>query len=330
MKILVTGGAGYIGSQMARMLTEKGYEAVIFDDLSGGHERAISNISSINLTRGNILDKNDLEKVFSQNQFEAVMHFAGVISMKESTENPYKYFQINTFGALGLLDQLVKFGVKKLIFSSSAGVYGSPLKIPIEEGDQKNPTNPYGQSKLMVEEILNFYDKTYGVRSISLRYFNAAGATLDGQFGEDHQDETHLIPLAVQAALKKKEFTIYGKDYQTKDGTCVRDYVHVVDLCEAHLLALDALVNGHKTDVFNVGPGIGFSNNEAVAMVKKVSAVDFPVKYGERRPGDANELVADPAKIKNELKWQPKYSDLETIVKTAWQWHKLHPKGYKG
>lgn len=328
MKILVTGGAGYIGSQMARMLAEKGHETVIFDDLSGGHEKAINNISSISLIRGNILDKNDLEKIFSQNQFEAVMHFAGVISMKESTENPYKYFQINTFGALNLLEQLVKFGVKKIIFSSSAGVYGNPVRLPIKEEDQKNPTNPYGQSKLMVEEILSWYDKVHGLKSISLRYFNAAGATLDGQFGEDHQDESHLLPLAFRAALLGREFTIHGNDYQTKDGTCVRDYVQIVDLCEAHLLALDALASEHKTDAFNVGSGIGFSNNEVVGMVKKVSGVDFPVKYGARRQGDANELVADPLKIKRELGWQPKYSDLETIVKTAWLWHKLHPKGY--
>lgn len=325
MKILVTGGAGYIGSQMVRQLREKNHEVIVFDDLTSGHKMAVGETP---IVTGDLLDKKALEALFSEYQFEAVMHFAGVISMKESTENPYKYFQINTYGALNLLETIVKHHVLKLIFSSSAGVYGNPLKIPIAEEDQKNPTNPYGQSKLMVEEILTWYDKIYNLRSISLRYFNASGASLDGQFGENHQDETHLIPLAAQAALENREFTIFGKDYQTKDGTCIRDYVQVVDLCEAHLLALDALTSGHKTDAFNVGPGIGYSNNEVVAMVKKISGVDFPVKYGARRPGDANELVADPAKIKNELNWQPKYSDLEIIVKTAWDWHKNHPKGY--
>lgn len=321
MKILVTGGAGYIGSQMARQLKEKNHEVIVFDDLSSGHKKAIGETP---IVVGDLLDKKALEVLFSEHQFEAVMHFAGVISMKESTENPYKYFQINTFGALNLLETMVKYRVLKLIFSSSAGVYGNPIRIPIAEDDSRNPTNPYGQSKLMVEEILAWYDKIYHLRSISLRYFNAAGASLDGQFGEDHQDETHLIPLACQAALVKNEFIIFGNDYQTKDGTCVRDYVQVIDLCEAHLLALDALASGHKTDAFNVGPGIGYSNIEVVEMVKKVSGINFPVKFGPRRPGDANELVADAAKIKNEFDWQPKYSDLETIVKTAWQWHSTH------
>ena len=321
----MTGGAGYIGSQMVRQLKEKNHEVIIFDDLTSGHKEAVGQTPMVT---GDLLDQTLLENLFSEHQFEAVMHFAGVISMKESTENPYKYFQINTFGALNLLETMVKHHVLKLIFSSSAGVYGNPISLPIKEDDAQKPTNPYGESKLMVEKILAWYDKVYNLRSISLRYFNASGANLDGQFGEDHQDETHLIPLACQAALQSKEFMIYGNDYQTKDGTCVRDYVHVIDLCEAHLLALDALISGHKTDAFNVGPGIGFSNIEVVEMVKKVSGINFPVKFGPRRPGDANELVADPSKIKNELNWQPKYSDLETIVKTAWQWHLTHPKGY--
>ena len=227
MKILVTGGAGYIGSQMVRQLREKNHEVIIFDDLSSGHRMAAGETP---IVTGDLLDKNALEALFNEYQFEAVMHFAGVISMKESMENPYKYFQINTFGALNLLETMVKHKVLKLIFSSSAGVYGNPISLPIKEEDLKNPTNPYGQSKLMVEEILAWYDKIYNLRSISLRYFNAAGASLDGQFGEDHQDETHIIPLACQVALKNQEFIIFGKDYQTKDGTCVRDYVHVEDI----------------------------------------------------------------------------------------------------
>lgn len=327
MKILVTGGAGYIGSQMLRQLLEKNYETVVLDNLEGGHKEALP--KGTILVVGDIHDQKVLSSLFSQHKFEAVMHFAGVISMKESTENPYKYFYTNTFGALNLLEIMVKAKVKRLIFSSSAGIYGNPVHLPIKEDDPKAPTNPYGESKLMVEKILSWYDKIYNLRSISLRYFNAAGASLDGQFGEAHKDETHIIPLAAAAALSKSEFTIFGQDYQTKDGTCIRDYVHVIDLCDAHLLALNALMNNHPTASFNVGPGIGFSNIEVVEMLKKVSGINFAVKFGLRRPGDANELVADATKIKNELGWKPKFSDLQTIVETAWKWHQSHPKGYQ-
>lgn len=327
MKILVTGGAGYIGSQMARQLLEKDYEVVILDSLEGGHEVSVP--KEAKLVIGDIHDQNLLTSLFSSHKFEAVMHFAGVISMAESMENPGKYFQINTFGALNLLEAMVKFKVLKLIFSSTAGVYGNPVNLPIKEDDPKNPTNPYGESKLMVEKILSWYDKIYNLRSISLRYFNAAGASLDGQFGENHKDETHLIPLGIKAAQEGREFTIYGDDYKTKDGTCIRDYVHMIDLCEAHLLALETLYSGHKTDFFNVGSGIGFSNKEVVEMIKKMRNTNLSVKIGERRPGDADQLIADPSKIKKEFGWQPKYSDLETIIKTACLWHKTHPTGYQ-
>lgn len=326
MKILITGGAGYIGSQMTRQLIERGDEVVVFDNLEEGHKKAIP--QGAVLVVGDIHDQKALDSLFNQHKFEAVMHFAGVISMAESMENPYKYFYINTFGPLNLFETMVKFNVKKLIFSSTAGVYGDPLHTPIKEEDFRNPTNPYGESKLMVEQMLSWYDKIFGLRSISLRYFNAAGTSIDGRFGEDHKDETHIIPLAMKAVLTKTPFTLYGTDYQTKDGSCIRDYVHVVDLCDAHLLVLDALFKDHKTDVFNVGPGIGFSNKEVIETVKKVSGINFKIEVGERRPGDADELIADPSKIKKELGWQPKYSDLETIVKTAWAWHKNHPKGY--
>lgn len=326
MRILVTGGAGYIGSQMVRQLLDKGHQVVVFDNLEEGHKASLP--KDITLVVGDIHDQKALDGLFNREKFDAVMHFAGVISMAESMENPYKYFYINTVGALSLFEMMVKNKILKLIFSSTAGVYGNPLHSPISEDDPKNPTNPYGQSKLMVERMLSWYDAVFNLRSISLRYFNAAGATLDGQFGENHREETHIIPLAVKAALIHSEFTIYGTDYKTKDGTCVRDYVHIVDLCDAHLLAFDALEKGHKTDAFNVGPGVGFSNQEVVDMVKKVTDVDFPVKRGARRAGDADELVADASKLKSELGWQPRYSDLETIIKTAWLWHKTHPKGY--
>lgn len=327
MKILVTGGAGYIGSQMVRQLFEKNHKVVVLDNLKEGHRKALP--STIPLITGDVNDQNCLSKLFSENRFDAVMHFAGVISMKESTENPYKYFFTNTFGALNLFEAMVKAGILKLIFSSTAGVYGNPDSLPIKEESPKIPTNPYGEAKLMVEKILAWYDKIYNLRSISLRYFNAAGATLDGQYGEDHKEETHIIPLAVKAALENKEFTIYGNDYKTKDGTCIRDYVHIIDLCEAHLLALDSLMENLSSNIYNVGPEMGFSNIEVVDMIKKVSGVDFPVKFGDRRPGDADELIADAAKIKKELGWEPKYSDLRTIVETAWKWHKSHPNGYE-
>lgn len=326
MKILVTGGAGYIGSQMTRQLIERGDEVVVFDNLEEGHKAAV--LSETTLVAGDIHDQKALASIFNQYKFDVVMHFAGVISMAESMENPYKYFYTNTFGALSLIEIMVKFNVKKLIFSSTAGVYGDPLHSPIKEDDPKNPTNPYGESKLMVERMLSWYDKIYNLRSISLRYFNAAGASLDGQFGEDHKEETHILPLAIKAALTKRPFTLYSTDYQTKDGSCIRDYVHVVDLCRAHLLALDALLKDHKTDAFNIGPGIGFSNKEVIETIKKVTGIDFKVEIGERRAGDADELIADVSKIKKELGWQPKYSDLATIVKTAWAWHKTHPQGY--
>lgn len=326
MTILVTGGAGYIGSQMVHQLLEKKYEVFVLDSLENGHRQALS--KEVSLIVGDIHNKKVLDELFSKEKFDAVMHFAGVISMAESMENPYKYFYTNTTGALDLFETMVKHNVLKLIFSSTAGVYGNPVHTPIKEDDPKNPTNPYGESKRMVEQILSWYDTIYNFRSISLRYFNAAGATADGQFGEDHTEETHIIPIAMKSALSNSAFTIYGEDYNTKDGTCVRDYVHVVDLCGAHLLTLDALVSGHKTAAFNVGPGMGYSNKEVVAMVKKVTGVDFSVVSGKRRPGDVDELIADASRIKKELGWRPKYNNLEVIVKTAWQWHKNHPNGY--
>ena len=327
MKILVTGGAGYIGSQMVRELLAKKYEVVVFDNLEEGHKEAVPDGAT--LVVGDINDKASLDTLFSSHPFDAVMHFAGFISMAQSMKIPYKYFRTNTFGALHLFETMVKHNVLKLIFSSSAGVYGDPLKVPIAEDDAKAPTNPYGQSKLMVEDILGWYSKIYNLASISLRYFNAGGATLDGAYGEDHRDETHIIPLAMKAALQKSPFTLYGTDYKTKDGTCVRDYVHILDLCDGHLLALDGLSNGHPTDSMNVGPGIGHSNGEVIDMVKKVTNIDLQIVEKARRPGDADELVADATKIKKELGWQPKYSDLETIVKTAWKWHKNNPNGYQ-
>ena len=328
MKILVTGGAGYIGSIMTRQLLDKSFDVVVLDNLSGGYKQAID--KRANFETVDLADEKAIAEVFKKHKFDAVIHFAGVISMGESMENPAKYFSINTFNALNLFKAMIKHKVLKLIFSSTAGVYGNPVRLPISEDDPKNPTNPYGESKLMVERILSWYDKIFNLRSISLRYFNAAGASLDGELGEDHQPETHIIPLAIKTALEqKKAFKLFGDDYKTNDGTCVRDYIHVEDLCNAHLLALKALFKDSKTKNYNVGTGKGCSNREVVEMVKKISKVDFPVEICSRRPGDAAELVADATKIKKELGWRPQHSDLETIVKTAWEWHKNNPRGYR-
>lgn len=340
MKILVTGGAGYIGSIMTRQLLDRGYEVVVLDDLSGGHRQAVDKRADFELI--DLSDQKAIKSVFKRYKFDAVFHFAGVISMAESMENPAKYFRINVFNALNLFEVMTHHRVLKLIFSSSAGVYGDPVRLapakkrakrvclPIPEDDPKNPTNPYGESKLTVERVLGWYDKIFNLRSTSLRYFNAAGAALNGKLGEDHQPETHIIPLAIKTALgERKSFKLFGDNYETFDGTCIRDYVHVEDLCFAHLLALNALLKGSKTKVYNVGPGKGCSNKEVIAMIKKISGIDFPVEIYSRRPGDATELVADPTRIKNELGWRPQFSDLGTIVKTAWEWHRNNPKGYK-
>lgn len=326
MKILVTGGAGYIGSHMVKALLEKNHKVVVLDDLSNGHKRSLP--GSVPLYTGDIRDESFINDILSKNTFNAAIHFAGVISMGESVQNPSKYFTINTLGAQTLFDKLVKYNIKKVIFSSTAGVYGNPVHVPIPEDDPKNPTNPYGESKLTVEKILNWYEGAYGLKSVCLRYFNAAGASLDGSLGEAHQDETHIIPIAISKALKNEPFKINGNDYNTKDGTCVRDYIHVIDLCEAHLLALEYLDKNNKSNIFNVGTGIGYSNKEIVEMIKKVTGLNLVVEYGQRRPGDADTLIADSKKIQKELRWIPKYSDLETVIKTAFNWHKNNPNGF--
>lgn len=320
MKILVTGGAGYIGSLMVRQLLEVGYEVVVVDNLSTGRREAVDKRAE--LVIADLSHRKAIYKLFSDYKFDAVMHFAAVISMGESMENPAKYFYGNVFNSLNLLEEMVKHKVSKLIFSSTAGVYGNPIKIPISENHPKKPTNPYGESKLMVERILRWYDKIYELKSINLRYFNAAGASFDQSLEEHHRPETHLIPLALKSVLDENHpFELYGDDYSTKDGTCIRDYIHVEDLCSAHLLALKALFDSHKTDYYNVGTGRGYSNREVIKMVEKVTGKKLKVKVGKRRQGDAVELVADSRKIKEEFGWQPKHSDLETIVGSAWKYY---------
>lgn len=324
MKILVTGGAGYIGSFMVKRLLEIKDEVVVIDSLERGHREAID--SRVKFYQGNLLDRNFVSKVFAENKFDAVIHFAGFISMEESVGNPYMYFQNNVFSSLNLMEEMVKTKKNNFIFSSTAGVYGNPVKVPIPEDHLTNPTNPYGESKLMVEKMLSWYNKTYGLSFVILRYFNAAGASLDSSMGENHEPETHIIPLAMKAALENSEFTLYGNDYNTQDGTCVRDYIHVIDLVESHLLALEKLHKDPGGYFYNVGTGLGHSNKEVLEMVKKISGTDFKVKISSKRPGDAEILTADPSKIRSELSFEPKYSDLETIVKTAWKWHVRNSK----
>ena len=322
MKLLVTGGAGYIGSVMTRLLLDNNHEVTVFDNLENGHQEAVD--PRARLVQGNIAQQDKLEQLFSEQKFEGVFHFAGVISMAESMKDPEKYFRINTFYTLNILEIMRKSGTKYIIFSSTAGVFGNPTVVPIPEDHAKNPTNPYGESKLMVEKILSWYDTIFNIKSICLRYFNAAGATIDGKLGEQHQDESHIIPLAIRALKENKPFTIFGSDYDTPDGTCVRDYVHVEDLANAHLLALNALAAGAASTIYNVGTGKGYSNREVAQKISEVSGQELQVTTGDKRPGDAGTLVADSTRIQNELGWKPEHSDLTTIVKTAWDFHNNH------
>ncbi len=320
MKILITGGAGYIGSFMVKRLLERGDEITVIDSLERGHQEVVDEKAKLYI--GNLLDKDFVSKVFSENKFDGVIHFAGFISMGESMENPYLYFQNNVFSSLNLIEEMTKANVNNLIFSSTAGVYGDPAKLPIPEENPTNPTNPYGESKLMVEKIMTWYAKTKKLSGIALRYFNAAGAALDGSMGEQHNPESHIIPKLIKSLIEDKPFNLFGTDYQTKDGTCVRDYIHVLDLVEAHVLALEKLVKEPGNYIYNIGTGRGYSNKEVIEMVEKVSGQKVNVQDSPRRPGDADELIADSTKIRSELGFSPKYSDLETIIKTAWQWHK--------
>lgn len=319
MNILVTGGAGYIGSITVQELIKKGHKVIVYDNLNKGYRESVKNVE---LIIGDIHDSKKLEKVFEKKNIDAVIHFVSFIEMGESYKKPYKYFYNNYVGSLQLFKAMIKCGIKKIVFSSSAGVYGIPKRLPIKEEDSKKPENPYGETKVMVENTLKWFYKAYGLRSISLRYFNAAGATLNGNLGEAHNPESHLIPNLIKTALGENEFYLFGDNYKTKDGTCVRDYIHVLDLASAHILALEYLDKNDVCTAYNVGTGKGYSNKELIRMVKKISSVDFKINLCPKRKGDANELFADSSKIKKELGWKPKFSDIKTIIKSAWEWHK--------
>ncbi len=324
-KILVTGGAGYIGSFMVRALAAKGFDVVIVDDLSSGH---LESVKDFRVEKINILNqKDDLAALFVKEKFDGVVHMAAFIQMGESFANPSKYYHNNVGGFLNLMDVVRDTGCRNIIISSSAGVYGNPQRLPIEEDDSKNPLNPYGETKYMMERICEDYEAAYGIKFVSLRYFNAAGAALDGSIGESHPEESHLIPNAMNAALAQKEFVLFGADYETPDGTCIRDYVHVLDLAEAHVLALESIMGSGKSDFYNIGIGRGYSNKEVISEIQKVSGKMIKLKIMPKRPGDANALYAKIDKIKNALGWQPKYG-LREIVESAYRWHSTNPSGY--
>lgn len=325
MKILVTGGAGYIGSFMTKALLDRGDQVTVFDNLERGHKEAVD--TRANFVKGDIKNDKDLENLLVNSLFDGVIHFAGYIAVGESEEKPDIYYQNNVAGSKNFFEAAVKSGVKKLIFSSSAAVYGNPQQIPIPEDHPKNPTSQYGKNKLEVEGILaNLRKENESVGFVVLRYFNAAGASLDGLLGENHNPETHIIPNIITSVINDKPLNLFGNDYKTKDGTCVRDYIHVLDLVEAHILALKKLESNSGSYVYNVGTGNGYSNKEVVEAVEKASGKKVSVQISARRPGDADELVADVNKIKSDLGFNPKYSDLETVIKTAWQWHHRNDK----
>lgn len=314
--VLVVGGAGFIGSHMVLFLKEQGYRVLVFDNLSTGHRDAVANTDFI---EGDMTDQAALDTLFKSYSISAVMHFAGLIDVGDSVRNPKNYYHHNLLGTYHLLNAMRKADVKNLIFSSTAAVYGEPVDTPITESHPTQPLNPYGQTKRMIEIMLSDYHYAYGLNFISLRYFNAAGADLEGRLQERHQPETHLIPLILQVAQGVlPHIKIYGNDYPTPDGTCIRDYIHVTDICSAHALALEALFFGTKQAFYNLGTGQGYSVQQVIDMARLVTGMDIPIVYDQRRLGDPAILIADPANAMHELSWQPRYSDLQTIIKSVW------------
>ena len=327
MTVLVTGGAGYIGSHAVKALCEKGYNVVVADNLSKGHKDAVD--VRAEFVQLDLADLDRLDELFKEGDFDAVMHFAGSIEVGLSMKDPLLFMQNNVINGANLLESMRMNGVKRLIFSSTAAVYGRPEVIPIKEDAELNPTNIYGLSKLMFEGMLKKYDQFWGMKSVSLRYFNAAGADLSGEIGQDYQPDTHLIPRLLKTVLGKFDiFKIYGSDYGTEDGTCVRDYIHVSDLVDAHLLALKYLFEKGESNVFNLGNGNGFSVKQVIDSASKVVKKDIPMEIVDRREGDPPVLVADSTKAKEVLGWNPVRSEVETIIEDAWRWHKANPDGF--
>jgi UDP-glucose 4-epimerase len=327
MQVLVTGGAGYIGSHTVALLRERGHGVVVLDTLEFGYHAALGDTP---LIEGDTSDEALVERVLHENSIDAVIHFAAYKAAGESMEQPGRYFQNNVCGTLSLLQAMQRADVKRVVFSSSAAVYGTPATLPVSELNALHPENPYGETKLMVEQMLRWFDKCHGLRSVSLRYFNAAGAMPDGSLGEDFRYTLNLIPLVMKTALgKAPQIKVFGTDYPTPDGTAIRDYIHVLDLADAHIKALEFLQANDRSEVFNLGTGHGSSVQEIITTAKRISGVDIPVNYTDRRPGDPVAIFADNAKACTMLGWEPQY-DLDQIISSAWRWHSSHPDGFEG
>jgi UDP-glucose 4-epimerase len=327
MAILVTGGAGYIGSHTVCELLDHGEEVIVLDNLEKGHRDAV--LAPI-FIQGDVRDRELLDQIFRRYDVEAVVHFAAYSLVGDSMKDPLAYYDNNVTAAQILLTKMMEHGVKHIVFSSTAATYGEPRQIPIQETDPTEPTNAYGETKLAIEKMMGWCEQAYGLRFVSLRYFNAAGAHPDGHIGEDHNPETHLIPIVLQVALGQREaLSIFGDDYPTEDGTCIRDYVHVMDLAQAHRLALEKLRKTGKTGIYNLGSGTGFSVKQVVERAREITGYPIPTRVAPRRPGDPAVLIASSQKAREELGWRPQYEDLDTMITTAWAWHRSHPNGYR-
>ncbi|WP_096437448.1 UDP-glucose 4-epimerase GalE [Alteribacter populi] len=327
MAILITGGAGYIGSHTVRHFLDQNEDVIVVDNLQSGHRNSVDVEQFYQI---DLRDKEALDKVFKSHKIEAVIHFAANSLVGESMDNPYEYYHNNVYGMLCLLDVMKENKVDKIVFSSTAATYGEPKNIPIQEEDETDPTNTYGETKLAMEKMMKWFDQGYGIKYVSLRYFNAAGAHQSGNIGEDHEPETHLIPLILQVPLGKRDkIYMLGDDYPTNDGTCIRDYIHVMDLASSHYLALEYLRQGNLSDIFNLGNGNGYSVKEVIDVARKVTEHAIPAEIKERRAGDPAVLIASSEKAKNVLGWRPQFDSLEKIIKDAWNWHKGYPEGYK-
>lgn len=327
MSVLVLGGAGYIGSHAVYQLIDQGMDVVVVDNLENGHRQAIH--PKAVFYEGDIRDADFLDSVFENESIDEVLHFAANSLVGESMENPLKYFDNNVYGTQVLLQALTKHGVKNIVFSSTAATYGEPEAVPITETMSTQPTNTYGETKLTMEKMMKWTSVAHDLKFVSLRYFNVAGARATGEIGEDHRPESHLVPIILQAALgQRKEITVFGDDYDTPDGTCIRDYVHIEDLVNAHLLALDYLRKGGENDVFNLGSSQGFSVNEMISAARSVTGKEIPVKIGPRRAGDPSILVASTEKATRILGWHPSHTSVTKIIEDAWNWHSAHPVGY--
>ncbi len=328
MAILVLGGAGYIGSHTVYELIEAGKEVIVADNLQTGFRAAVH--PKAKFYELDIRDRGALDTLFQAEKIDGVIHFAASSQVGESMQNPLKYYDNNLYGTMVLLQSMVAHGVDKIVFSSTAATYGEPERVPILESDRTCPTNCYGQTKLAMEQMMGWTERAHGLKYVALRYFNACGAKLSGEIGEAHSPETHLIPLILQVPLgQRKAISVFGDDYPTKDGTCVRDYIHVTDLAQAHILALDYLMAGGKSDVFNLGNGVGFTVKEVIDVARKVTGDAIPAEMAPRRSGDPAQLIASSEKAIKILGWKPQYDSLETIVASAWNWHKNHPNGFE-